>query len=410
VVDEQALRERDAVVERYSGLARNAAAGRAPASGCGSAAYPELGDVPEGALQASLACGNPVAVADLQPGERVLDLGSGAGLDVLMSAGRVGPDGWVVGIDASPDMLALARRHAAGAGVSNVEFRQGYLEELPLPDAAFDVVISNCVLTLSVDKARALAEAARALRPGGRFGITDILAEPGLDPQRRAAAEAAIGCGVRALTAEEYRVLLLGAGFTTASITPTHPVGDGLFSAIVQAGKPAAPDGVVVRPMRDADADAVLAIYQAGLDAGHASFETVVPPWARFWAARLPEHRLVAVADGRVVGWVAASAVSSRCVYAGVVEHSVYVDPAASRRGIGGALLRALVDSTETAGIWTIQAGIFPENSASLALHRRAGFTVVGTRRRIGRHRFGGTDRWRDVVYLERRSPVVGVD
>jgi L-amino acid N-acyltransferase YncA len=118
----------------------------------------------------------------------------------------------------------------------------------------------------------------------------------------------------------------------------------------------------------------------------------------------------VAVDGGRVVGWVAASAVSSRCVYAGVVEHSVYVDPAASGRGIGAALLQALVASTETAGIWTIQAGIFPENEASLALHRGAGFSVIGTGRRIGRHRFGGTDRWRDVVYLERRSPVVGID
>lgn len=156
------------------------------------------------------------------------------------------------------------------------------------------------------------------------------------------------------------------------------------------------------------DAGAVLRIYQTGIDAGHATFESQAPSWAEFDAAKLPEHRYVAVDDdGSVVGWVAVSAVSSRCVYAGVVEHSIYVDPAAQGRGVGGALLAALIASTEAAGIWTIQSGIFPENAASLALHRRAGFRVVGVRERIGRHAVHG-GRWRDVVLLERRSPVVG--
>jgi len=162
-----------------------------------------------------------------------------------------------------------------------------------------------------------------------------------------------------------------------------------------------------VRPMTAADAAAVLAIYQAGLDGGHASFETVAPNWPSFDAAKLPEHRFVAVdADGAVLGWVAASPLSARPVYAGVVEHSVYVDPAAQRRGVGRALLGALIASTEAAGIWTIQSGIFPENTASLTVHHAAGFRTVGIRQRVGRHTTQD-NRWRDVVFIERRSPII---
>jgi L-amino acid N-acyltransferase YncA len=164
---------------------------------------------------------------------------------------------------------------------------------------------------------------------------------------------------------------------------------------------------VKIRPMHDGDADPVLAIYQAGLDTGHASFETAAPSWAAFDAAKLLEHRHVAVDDdGVLLGWVAVSPVSARPVYAGVVEHSVYVDPTVHGRGVGRALLDALIASTEAAGIWTIQSGIFPENSASLALHQRAGFRIVGVRERIGRHTAHG-GRWRDVVFIERRSPTV---
>jgi phosphinothricin acetyltransferase len=151
--------------------------------------------------------------------------------------------------------------------------------------------------------------------------------------------------------------------------------------------------------MTPGDADAVLAIYQAGMDGGNASFEHTAPTWAAFDASKLAEHRLVAVDDrGLVLGWVTVSA--------GVVEHSVYVDPAARRRGVGRALLDALIASTEAAGIWTIQSGIFPENTASLGLHRAAGFRTVGVRERVGRHRTQG-NRWRDVVFIERRSPYV---
>lgn len=162
-----------------------------------------------------------------------------------------------------------------------------------------------------------------------------------------------------------------------------------------------------VAPMADEHADAVLAIYQAGLDTGNASFQAEAPDWPTFDAGKLPDHRFVAVAadgDGAVLGWVAVSAVSSRPVYAGVVEVSVYVDPAARGGGVGRALLARLIESTEAAGIWTLQAGIFPENIASLVLHERAGFRTLGVQEKIGKH---GDRGWRDVVRLERRSPVV---
>lgn len=160
--------------------------------------------------------------------------------------------------------------------------------------------------------------------------------------------------------------------------------------------------------MRDDDADQVLAIYQAGLDSGNASFETTAPTWEDFDAAKLSSHRHVAVdsTTGRLLGWVAATAVSDRCVYAGVIEHSIYVHPDHQGQGVATALLQALIGSTEAAGVWTIQSGIFPENIASLRLHARAGFRTVGIRHRIGRHHDG----WRDVVLIERRSAIAGTD
>jgi L-amino acid N-acyltransferase YncA len=156
--------------------------------------------------------------------------------------------------------------------------------------------------------------------------------------------------------------------------------------------------------MRADDWPGVERIYAAGIATGDATFETEPPTWEAFDAGRLAAHRLVAERDGKVVGWAAVSGVSERCVYAGVVEHSVYVDPAHAGQGVGTALLQSLIASTEAAGIWTIQTGIFPENTASLALHERSGFRVVGRRERLGRH-FG---RWRDVVLLERRSAAIG--
>ncbi|HET9080745.1 MAG TPA: GNAT family N-acetyltransferase [Trebonia sp.] len=171
------------------------------------------------------------------------------------------------------------------------------------------------------------------------------------------------------------------------------------------AGADAA-EGVLIRPMERRDAGQVLAIYQAGLDTGQASFETAAPAWEAFDAGKLPGHRHAAAdaVTGEVLGWVAASAVSDRCVYAGVVEHSVYVHPGHYGKGVGRALLEALIASTEAAGIWTIQSGVFPENAASLRLHERAGFRVVGVRERVGCHH----GQWRDTLLIERRSRVAG--
>jgi SAM-dependent methyltransferase len=238
---------RDEVVDRYSGLARTALAGGAPADcdagafaeGCFSAsAYTDTDGVPEAALRASLGCGNPLAVASLQPGETVLDLGSGGGLDVLLSARRVGHTGTAYGLDASTDMLALARANAAQAGVTNARFLYGHIEDIPLPDEQVDVIISNCVVNLSADKARVLAEAFRVLRPGGRLGISDVTADEGIDPVQLAQAEQQVGCISGTLTQPHYRDLLQAAGFTGISITSTHHVGAGLHSAIVQAVRP----------------------------------------------------------------------------------------------------------------------------------------------------------------------------
>lgn len=169
------------------------------------------------------------------------------------------------------------------------------------------------------------------------------------------------------------------------------------------------PDHPTMAPMRAEHWPAVERIYAAGIATGHATFESAAPSWALFDAGKLPDHRLVALDGEEVMGWVAASAVSDRCVYAGVVEHSVYVDPQAQGRGIGRLLLDGLIASTEAGGIWTIQSGVFPENAASLALHRVAGFRVVGTRERVGRMEYGPlAGRWRDVILLERRSDHAG--
>jgi L-amino acid N-acyltransferase YncA len=325
--------------------------------------------------------------------QRYAAAADGISLDVLLSARRVGPTGTAIGLDMTAEMLDLARGHATEAGATNVEFLAGRIEDIPLPDDSVDVVISNCVIALSVDKAAVFAEIARVLRPGGRIGITDILADDTLTDADRAQRAGKVECLAGALTQADYRSLLIAAG-------------DQLLSAIVRAAKPVVRQrdpGFRVVPMATAHGPEVLAIYQAGLDDGDASFETSAPAWGVWNASHLAEHRFVAVdREGCVLGWVAASPVSSRCVYAGVVEHSVYVAPSARGRGVGLALLRALIDSTETAGVWTIQSGVFPENTASLALHERAGFRQIGVRERIGSHH----GRWRDVVTIERRSPL----
>ncbi len=200
----------------------------------------ERGELPTEAVAASLGCGNPLAVAELHPGETVLDLGSGGGIDVLLSARRVGPAGKAYGLDMTEEMLTLARANAAQAGATNVEFLQGAMEDMPLPAGSVDVVISNCVVNLSTDKPAVLAEAFRVLRPGGRLGVTDVVAEDHLSVADRAARGEYVGCIAGALAFSEYRDGLAGAGFTDIDIVPTHQVADAMHSATIRAAKPTA--------------------------------------------------------------------------------------------------------------------------------------------------------------------------
>ena len=205
----------------------------------GSARYTQLDRdyLPVTAVAASLGCGNPTAVADLRPGERVLDLGSGGGIDVLLSAKRVGPTGYAYGVDMTEEMLDLARANAAQAGATNVEFVQGTIEDVPLPDASVDVVISNCVINLSVDKPKVIAEMFRLLTPGGRIGISDVVAEDQLSPAERAERGSYVGCIAGALSRTEYLDGLTAAGFVDASVRFTQQVADGMHNAIIQATK-----------------------------------------------------------------------------------------------------------------------------------------------------------------------------
>ncbi len=209
--------------------------------GYGAALYSaiELDGLPSAATLASLGCGNPVAVAELHEGETVLDLGSGGGIDVLLSARRVGPGGYAYGLDMTDEMLRLARQNAAQAGATNVEFVKGTIESIPLPDASVDVVISNCVVNLAADKGAVFAEIARVLRPGGRIGITDIVAEDQLAPEQRAERGSYVGCIAGALSISEFRAGLAAVGLTDVVVEPTHAVAAEMHSAIVRASKPA---------------------------------------------------------------------------------------------------------------------------------------------------------------------------
>ena len=213
-------------------------------TGFGEALYDveQRGELPEAATLASLGCGNPTAVAALHEGERVLDLGSGGGIDVILSAKRVGPTGTVYGVDMTDEMLALAQRNAREAGVTNVHFLKGVIEEIPLPANSIDVVISNCVINLSTDKAAVLTEIARVLEPGGRIGITDVVAEDRLTTSERADRGSYVGCIAGALSEGEYEAGLEAAGFEEIRVTFTHEVADGMHSAIIKAVKTRSPD------------------------------------------------------------------------------------------------------------------------------------------------------------------------
>ncbi|HET6870817.1 MAG TPA: arsenite methyltransferase [Solirubrobacteraceae bacterium] len=231
---------REAVREKYAAAASGAGC-CSPADGAGvfGASLYAGEDIPAAAVSASLGCGVPTAVADLHEGEIVLDLGSGAGADVLISARRVGPTGKAIGLDMTDEMLSLARANAAEAGVDNVEFVEGYLEDMPLADSTVDVVISNCVINLSGDKPQVIREAARVLRPGGRFAVSDVIADPDMDEQTRADMAAWTGCIAGALTEIEFRQILAAAGLEDVDIRETHRVHEHAAAAIIRARKPA---------------------------------------------------------------------------------------------------------------------------------------------------------------------------
>jgi arsenite methyltransferase len=242
---------REEVRERYAAAALAVKDGMAscdcgpspccdPADGAGVALYDEAerAALPEEAVLASLGCGNPTAVADLREGEVVLDLGSGGGIDVLLSAARVGPTGKAFGLDMTDEMLALARANARKAGATNVEFLRGLIEEVPLPDASVDVVISNCVINLSTDKPRVIDEMFRVLKPGGRVGVSDVVADDELSPADRAERGPYVGCIAGALSFGEYRAELQRVGFRDIELMPTREIADGMHDAIVRAVKP----------------------------------------------------------------------------------------------------------------------------------------------------------------------------
>ena len=232
----------------YADAAKSAECGRAACCGpdpspWGTSNYDHIDDdLPAGAALASLGCGNPLMVAELRAGDTVLDLGSGGGIDVLLSARRVGPEGFVYGLDMTPEMLALARRNAAEAAATNVEFLLGQIEDVPLPDAAVDVIISTCVINLAPDKTRVFAEMYRVLRPGGRVGVSDVVTDDGLHDDDRAARGPFTGCIAGALPVSTYRTGLQDAGFTDVDITITDTVADGVHTAIIRAARPTTTD------------------------------------------------------------------------------------------------------------------------------------------------------------------------
>jgi SAM-dependent methyltransferase len=236
----------------------------AEAPGFGAELYAALDrdQLPDTALLASLGCGNPTAVAELHEGETVLDLGSGGGIDVLLSAKRVGASGRAYGLDMTEEMLSLARQNAAEAGATNVEFLKGQIEAIPLPAETVDVVISNCVVNLSTDKAAVFAETFRVLKPGGRIGITDVVAEDHLSAEERAERGAWVGCIAGALTRAEYEAGLAAAGFAGISVSFTHQVGDGLQSAIIKATRPA--DGTSIAAVATAIRRELPVVQQSG--------------------------------------------------------------------------------------------------------------------------------------------------
>jgi arsenite methyltransferase len=280
-LDENAIH--DEVRARYAEAARAASVRRtdssAKASCCGPDGSNVFGDIlyaetdraklPQAAVLASLGCGNPTAVAELREGDRVLDLGSGGGIDVILSARRVGPSGRAFGLDMTDEMLELGVRNAAEAEVTNVEFVRGTIESVPLPSSTIDVVISNCVINLAADKGAVFREIARVLRPGGRVGVSDVVADDSLSLAERAERGSYVGCIAGALSFSEYRAGLAAVGLTEVDVVPTHAVADGLHAAIIRAIKPSVPVPAADLPAMPELPRQPLAVVSAGCGVGY---------------------------------------------------------------------------------------------------------------------------------------------
>ena len=372
-----------AIRTRYGAAARQASTGAASCCGGGScSSTPISGDLyaideqrvlPEAAVLASLGCGNPTALAQLNPGDTVLDLGSGGGIDVLLSARRVGPTGKVFGLDMTDDMLALARENARKAGVANVEFLKGDIEQIPLPDQSVDVIISNCVVNLAADKSRVLAEAFRVLRPGGRFAVSDIVVLGEVPEEIRRSAELWMGCIAGALDAEEFRRLLIAAGFVGVEIEPTRiyrtadveaevaasgldlaalaPYVDGKFAAaFIRARKPKDRECVTLRPAQAADAARVTGLLQQA----SLPLDGVPPDLAHFLVAETPEEGIIGVAGIELHGTAA-------------LLRSTAVEPSWQGSGVGRVLVEAMLAhaaqcrAQEVFLLTTTASGYFPK-------------------------------------------------
>jgi N-acetylglutamate synthase-like GNAT family acetyltransferase/SAM-dependent methyltransferase len=372
-----------AIRTRYGAAARQASTGAASCCGgvsCPSA--PVCGDLyaigeksllPEAAVLASLGCGNPTALAQLNQGETVLDLGSGGGIDVLLSARRVGPTGRVFGLDMTDEMLALARENARKAGVANVEFLKGDIEQIPLPDQSVDVIISNCVVNLAADKSRVLAEAFRVLRPGGRFAVSDIVVLGEVPEEIRRSAELWMGCIAGALEAEEFRRLLIAAGFGAVEIEPTRvyrtadveaevagsgldlaalaPYVDGKFAAaFVRARKAKDREGITLRPATAADAARVTALLQQA----SLPLDGVPADLAHFIVAETPEEGIIGVTGIELHDGAA-------------LLRSTAVEPSWQGSGVGRVLVEAMLAhalqcrAREVFLLTTTASGYFPK-------------------------------------------------
>lgn len=408
-----------AIRERYAGFVKRNSGCCGPASqGCGCSmgleepslkvgyAKEEIEAAPSGA-NLGLGCGNPVALASLRPGETVLDLGSGAGFDAFLASPRVGPSGRVLGVDMTPEMVERARALAERHGYGNVEFRLGDIEQLPVEDAAVDAIISNCVINLTSDKVRAFREAFRALRPGGRLMVSDMVLLKPLPDDITGDPEAYAACIGGALLKADYLAAIQAAGFTGVQVVgeSSYDLGDGgpaegsVVSVQIQALKP---EHGEIRPVRIEDAPALAAIYNPYIADTVISFEespvTVHEMEARIRKVTADYPWIVWEQGGKVIGYAYASSWRSRQAYRFTAETSIYVDRDQHRLGIGEALYRALIRAMRERGFHSALGCLSLPNDPSVAMHEKLGFVKVAHMKEAGRK----FDRWVDVGFWER--------